>query len=410
MENSELIKNFERIRDYMRQFYVYGFRSRSKIGMKSPRSYDNERRRIESWLGNHMSFRREETGKQVFLSMDSRNLEHNPLYNAFKAKSFTDKDITLHFYVMDCLTPGRELSLMELVDEIEEEYLSRFPDAAVLDVSTLRKKLKEYESLGLVRISKRGKEYVYSRNVDSIDLDSWENALNFYSESSPLGVIGSFLQDKLPKHERVFRFKHHYLVHTLDSQILYCLLNAMNTHCWVELHLRGMYRSMERLQRVYPCRFHISTQTGRQYLLGFSDNEQTFRFFRLDVIRKAKPDTQESRYREMLEKLDLFSKNLWGVAVKEQAVTEHLEMVIQADPSDAFILPRLIREKRNGTVSVLDEHTYLYQTDVYDALEMLPWIRTFTGRIKKLECSNAAVTERYYQDLDAMSAMYGGEG
>ena len=122
MENSELIKNFERIRDYMRQFYVYGFRSRSQIGMRSPRSYDNERRRIESWLGAHMSFRREKTGKQVFISMDSRSLEHNPLYNAFKAKSFTDKDIALHFYVMDCLTSGRELSLMELVDEIEEEY------------------------------------------------------------------------------------------------------------------------------------------------------------------------------------------------------------------------------------------------------------------------------------------------
>ena len=57
MENSELIKNFERIRDYMRQFYVYGFRSRSEMGMKKTRSYDNERRRIESWLGEYSRFR-----------------------------------------------------------------------------------------------------------------------------------------------------------------------------------------------------------------------------------------------------------------------------------------------------------------------------------------------------------------
>ena len=98
------------------------------------------------------------------------------------------------------------------------------------------------------------------------------------------------------------------------------------------------------------------------------------------------------------------------VETKKQEIAEHLEMIIQADPSDAFILQRLIREKRNGTVSVLDEHTYLYQTDVYDALEMLPWIRTFTGRIKKLECSNRAVVDRYYQDLDVMVAIYGGEG
>ena len=49
-EFQELIKNFDRIRDYMRQFYVYGYKSRSDYDGKSARTYDNERRRIESWL------------------------------------------------------------------------------------------------------------------------------------------------------------------------------------------------------------------------------------------------------------------------------------------------------------------------------------------------------------------------
>ena len=48
MAYSELIKNFERIRDYMREFYVYGFKTREEYYSKSARSYDNERRRIES--------------------------------------------------------------------------------------------------------------------------------------------------------------------------------------------------------------------------------------------------------------------------------------------------------------------------------------------------------------------------
>ena len=53
---SELIKNFERIRAYMREFYVYGFKSRDGYNQKSARSYDDERRRIESWLGDHMDY------------------------------------------------------------------------------------------------------------------------------------------------------------------------------------------------------------------------------------------------------------------------------------------------------------------------------------------------------------------
>ena len=41
-EFQELIKNFDRIRDYMRQFFVYGYKSRSDYGEKSSRTYDNE--------------------------------------------------------------------------------------------------------------------------------------------------------------------------------------------------------------------------------------------------------------------------------------------------------------------------------------------------------------------------------
>ena len=54
MAYSELVKNFNRIRDYMREFYVYGFKSREKYTRKSARSYDDEKRRLESWLGNYM--------------------------------------------------------------------------------------------------------------------------------------------------------------------------------------------------------------------------------------------------------------------------------------------------------------------------------------------------------------------
>ena len=97
MAYSELIKNFNKIRDYMRDFYVYGFKSRDDYTKKSTRSYDDEKRRIESWLGDYMKFHQTVDGKNVFLSIDSRVTRHNPLYKAWKTKSFTDGDITLHF-------------------------------------------------------------------------------------------------------------------------------------------------------------------------------------------------------------------------------------------------------------------------------------------------------------------------
>ena len=54
MAYSELVKNFNNIRDYMREFYVYGFKSRDEFTKKSARSYDDERRRVASWLGDYI--------------------------------------------------------------------------------------------------------------------------------------------------------------------------------------------------------------------------------------------------------------------------------------------------------------------------------------------------------------------
>ena len=72
MAYNELIKNFEKVRAYMREFYVYGFKSRTEYDAKSARSYDDERRRLESWLGDYMRFAQTPEGKNVFLSVDSR--------------------------------------------------------------------------------------------------------------------------------------------------------------------------------------------------------------------------------------------------------------------------------------------------------------------------------------------------
>ena len=84
-------------------------------------------------------------------------------------------------------------------------------------------------------------------------------------------------------------------------------------------------------------------------------------------------------------------------------------MTIHVDEGEGHIPQRLEREKRNGRVEQIDENTYLFSADVYDAAEMLPWLRTFIGRIIKLECSSQSVVDTFYADLDAMIRMYGGD-
>ena len=410
MAYSELIKNFDRIRDYMRQFYVYGFKSRNEYDKKSARSYDNERRRIESWLGNFMGFRQTVDGKNVFLSVDSRSIPRNPLYNAFKAKSFTTGDVTFHFYVLDLLQDGNAYNAQEIVDLFSEKYLCHFDMDWEPDISTVRKKLKEYVSLGLLKSEKRGRELVFSRNDSSIELSAWSDTLAFFAEANPLGVVGSFLLDKLETVPDYFQFKHHYILHTLDSQLLLQLLTAIGEHRRIKLTNASVRSAAGKvIHTVYPLKIFVSTQGGRQYLLCYHFRFRKLMFFRMDYIHAVElldlePDHE--RYEGYFEK---FQSHLWGTSGGTGFNVDHLEMTVYYGPSEDFIPKRLEREKRNGTVEILDDHTCRYTTDVYDASELIPWLRTFIGRIVKLECSDNTVVERFWSDLEKMSALYGGD-
>ena len=406
MAYSELIKNFDRIRTYLRSFYVYGFRHREDYQQKSSRSYDNERRRVQSWLGDYMSFGQDKDGKRVFLSVDSRVIPENPLYRAFRTKSFTDRDIMLHFHILDILETGGGRSITGIMDALSDR-LAEFDEPDLPDESTVRKKLSEYTSLGLIDRTKRGRETIYMRSRDTVDLAAWNVAAAFFSEASVLGVIGSYVQDRFPQKFQKFRFKHHYILNALDSEILYDLLAAMSE--------KRMVRFMIRRQTVLtlPLKLYIGTQTGRQYLLGWSPKTQRFFFYRTDLIHHVKAGEHYSLSSaippRLEDRMQEFCSHVWGVAGNEDGQLEHIEMTVCAGPQESFIPERLMREKRCGTVEQIDASHWKFSADVFDALELLPWLRTFTGRVTGLSCTNERVTDRFWGDVNEMAEMYGAD-
>ena len=404
MAYSELIKNFEKVRSYMRDFYVYGFKGREEFDAKSARMYDDEYRRVKGWLEGYIDSYYDESGKKVFISIDSRAIFHNPLYVAFKTKSFTDWDITLHFFLLDILSDG-PATVKDCMARIADEYLKDF-SAQFPDEGTVRNKLKEYEKAGILTSRKEGRNLLYALTDDFAEARSWRDAIHFYSETMPLGVIGSYFPQR---GESPFEFKHQYLLGALDSEILYDLSECMRENRGVELTIFSRRKKQELKHQIFPVRFYFSTQSGRQYVLGYHYRYNKPMFFRLDSIRRVKalevekdPEKYEGYWRE-------FDKYLWGVSPGEHSL-DHLEMLIHAEPDEGFIVERLEREKRHGRVEQVDESTWKFTADVYDAAEMLPWIRTFTGRIDRLECSSEQVVNRFREDLAAMARMYGGDG
>ena len=410
MAYSELIKNFSRIRDYMREFYLYGFKSRGEYTQKSARSYDNERRRIESILDGYMRFRQTPEGRNVFLSIDSRKVPHNPLYKAWKAGSFTDGDITLHFLLFDILyAPEVALTLQEITEAVDRK-LAVFEEPRVFDESTVRKKLKEYAAEGLLIMEKKGKSVLYRRS-EAAQLPG-RDVLDFFSETAPCGVIGSFLLDKMEAHPGHFAFKHHYITSSMDSEILCALFLAI----WEkrEVTLETIHRSdgQTHVLKAVPLQIMVSVQSGRQYLMAAADHRQRIRSFRLDNILSVSPGEVCGEYDTLRGNLERMRQHIWGVSTHSfsGARMEHVDFTVRFGPDEEHIFRRLEREKRCGTVERLSEDTARFSADVYDASEMIPWIRTFICRLTELHFSDPQLQEHFLHDLQEMAEMYGVEG
>lgn len=400
MAYSELIKDFNRIRSYIRSFYVYGFLHRNEYEQKSARSYDNERRRVESWLGEYMTFGHDSEGRRFFISVDSRAITHNPLYRAFRTKSFTDKEIMLHFQILDILSDDEEHSLNDIIDELIER-LSEYDNYRPPDESTVRKKLAEYVLLGLIeRVKKENEKSIcYMLRNDEIDLESWESSAEFFSGVSPLGVIGSFVHERFIKRPAVFHFKHHYILDALDSEILYGIFSGITEKRIITI------KSNRPDTKVIPLKIYVGTQTGRQYLLGMSCETKKFCFYRLDLISSIELNEQTDK-KIPEESISEFTSHVWGVSTGIDDTLTRIRMTVLVEEGEEHIIQRLEREKRCGTVERLDDSHYVFSAEVFDAIEMLPFIRTFIGRITSLECTDERVIERFRNDMKSLCEMY----
>lgn len=403
----ELIRNFSKTRDYVRDFFVYGFKSRNDFKNKSPRTYDNERRRLESWLSPYVRKDYASNGSNISLAIDSSLLDTNPLFRVWKTKSFTDNDITLHFLILDMLQDGRALTTEQITDLLLTEYETLF------DIQTVRRKCNSYTEEGLLDKQKSGKTVLFSLNNKlSIWLKSNEeilDALSFFQMAECFGIVGNFLSEQLDSCNQSFRMKHSFFVHTLEDEILLSLLDAMNKKVTVQLEMKSTRSNLTTYAKCIPLQIFTSTRSGRRFLCGYAVKSRRFTCWRLDSIKQISLLEKAGNYRGLFNKLNENHKHLWGVSFQGESGhhLDKLTMTIQVlEPDEHYIIERLKREGRNGTVIQTAPNTYTYEVLAFDCNELLPWLRTFTGRILSLECTAKSVEQRFYRDLETMYQMY----
>lgn len=414
---SELIKNFDKTRDYVRDFFIYGCKVRSDFDRKSVRTYGDEKRRVESWMSDYMRYYDSVHGRSVSISVDSGHIPENPLYNAYYSKSFTDNDIRLHFLITDHLQDGKSHTLKEIVDALNIDYGQLF------DEQTVRNKLKEYVDEGIVISEKIGKTLYYSLSPDSADeflreFKGLDDALKFFSEIQQFGIIGNSILKMLGLKNDIFFIKHNYIIHTLEDILLPEILAAIDEKSYVSI---GTFSEKRRRSgndtgienQVVPMQVLVSVQTGRRYLAAYNPALKRFSAFRLDYMRSVKKGGSCGNYDDLKAKFDRNMPRCFGVSFgirRELGTVTPMKITFFVDEeNEPFILDRLEREKRCCWLEKSGEHFYTLIADVFDPNELMHWAKTFIGRIVSIEGGNDSIRKRFYSDIERMNKMYGGD-
>ncbi|MDL2248445.1 WYL domain-containing protein [Tyzzerella sp. OttesenSCG-928-J15] len=403
---NELIRNFDKIRDYMRDFYIYGFKSRLDFKHKSPRTYDNEKRRIESYMGEYMNWHYTKSGKNSFISMDCARLEANPLYAAWKSKAFTSNDIMLHFYILDALQMEGTLTVDALTD-----YICTL-SGHTFDVQTVRLKCREYAKNGMLVAGKQGKAISYS--LSPITIESLQgiapnliNAIKFYQAHAAFGEVGSYIMDSAQAKNDLFSFKHYYIAHTLEDGVLLDLLNAMGKSEGVEFENYNESGNWITKHSGIPLKIFVSVYTGRRYVCMYNLKNNRFFTYRLDHVKSVKSTGLFEDTDSLKEKLDKNLPNVWGVSFGGRSRSETIRLTLYIDEEkEKYVLERLIREGKGGEIQKIAPNTFLFTKKVFDSIDATPWVKTFIGRIIKLEGTNQAFVDRFYNDVAKMGRMY----
>lgn len=413
---SELIKSFEKTRDYIRDFFIYGFKGRGDFQRRSSRTYDDEKRRAESWLGEVLRCDDSVRGRQISISVDCGHIYENPLCQAYSARSFTDNDIRLHMLLLDLLADGSTKTLNEIVDGLLEQYDASF------EPQTVRGKLKEYTDEGLLITEKRGKTAYYRRSPDTAQqffaqFDGLADAVRFFSLDDTFGEIGTELLRSADLKNDLFLRKHHYIVHTLEDILLPEILTAVTEQRAV--HLRT-FSAKSRANpdakggsfEAVPMQILSSVQTGRRYLAAYLPAEKRFHAFRLDFIRSVKRSEPAPDYDDLAESYQRNLRRVFGVSFAERrdvGNVEPMRLTFRYDPqTEDFILGRLMREKRIGTLTYTGSGLCTLTVDAFDPNEVMHWAKTLIGRIVSVEGGNDAVREKFRRDIRRMHKMYGG--
>lgn len=412
-ESDSLIRDYSNIRSILRDVYIFGCYSKDdfvKSGM-SARKYDNEKKRIMSYISKDFIYQRNVNRKSImYCSYHMENGSRNYMAETYRNKTFTMLDFMSYFFVLQLLSDGNEMTLGDILQALPENN-----EDVLFTKDNLRVKLEELVEQRLIEIVKYGKTVKYR-----ISVDIWEDFsdkelqdiylfLDFLMNTYPVEVPFYFLRSKLRLYMEIKRgisseqlqspmqYKHNHLFNVVDNDVILDVLKAIKGKRRIQIKLNG--NENDSVFVTLPIKVLHDSTYGRQYVFCYSEAEEKVVVVRVDHIADLElKDSADIDFDSIVEKCMKAIDDCWCTSLTDK---EPVNVVIEFmfdEQNESYVRRRLIREGHGALIQKITDGLYRMTISVNDPAEMIPWIRSFGERARVISSGEYKIEDRIKKD------------
>jgi len=412
------VNDFNKLRNFSRIVYLYGCYSRedAQLFNIAKRTFDDELRRMRIFLGEEQYLSSEREGKKALpcIVEDFFKEVENPLINIYFSKTSTALQTTLFFMILQILnsSKNKKASANQILDRLSEVLDEEVADAGL--ESSVKRLLRQLQSLGVVKYLKKEKAYVLCGSAEEIFKDFSKDeikdiyiAVLFFINTNVPNVPGWYLKESLEKYlselgeedfvkeaNSIFWFTyipHHYI---LEEELVWNFLEAASNRKKIKVWYFPRRKRQKSEFVCTPVRIVYDVKLGRWYFLVLKENEiaalPASRIERLEILDE-KFDFQEiSGLCGVIEKCFFVS-----VPLKREGFKKiKLRFENNTASSYNFVLARVKRELKNAKITKINETTFEVEYEVSNIKEFKGWLRSFGERSVVLDETEASANLR----------------
>lgn len=414
------VKDYNKLRTFLRYAFLYGCYTKDDFVERlnySSSLVDKDYRRLLNILGpRHF---RKKTPKQTRFRMKYNYYKdtENYLVKSYYAKSSTKLQLSLYFLILQVLKSRMD------VNEISSKIPTLSDDFNIKTLTRQLDKMAEQDLIEKIQYKKKGKLYYepkkdFFAQLTDEELKSLKYAVEFFCNIEFPSVPGYYLSHTIEQYIRyyrkskevgkslfLYRFKNFHTV--LEEDMAWKLLWCINNNKKIDIEYCSRRGIINKL--ISPKKMVMDIYYGRWYLIGSTDNS-TIGIYRVDKITDFNiAGSQEKSPYDKVQIDDLF-KHSWSISPKrEKEGTSIVKIRFSVDPHQdlSFLLNKVKREGKWGTITNIEDKSFIYTIEVNDATEMKPWIRSFGHYAEVIESTNCNLRQELCDEWSDMLGSYG---